>query len=111
MQFDARLLDEVVAALSEPPKPKTEVLLEPVGGAVPPGSPFYTERPTDAEFMQAMKAGESIILIKGPRQMGKTSLLARGLQQAREMGCKVVLTDFRSFNAMHRQMPLGVPPT
>jgi len=39
------------------------------------------------------------VLIKGARQMGKTSLLARGLQQAREAGSKVVLTDFQKLNA------------
>ncbi|MBI1757066.1 MAG: TIR domain-containing protein, partial [Fimbriimonas ginsengisoli] len=66
-------IGEIVSALTEPAKPKSaEILLEPVGGAVPPGSPFYIERATDAEFLQAIKASESIILIKGPRQMGKT---------------------------------------
>ena len=29
---------------------------------------------------------DSIVLIKGARQMGKTSLLARGMQFAREQG-------------------------
>jgi hypothetical protein len=33
--------------------------------------------------------------------MGKTSLLARGLQQARESGAKVVLTDFQKLNTRH----------
>ena len=33
--------------------------------------------------------------------MGKTSLLARGLQQARETGAKVVLTDLQKLNAAH----------
>jgi serine/threonine protein kinase len=97
---DARLLDEVVAALSEPLKPKSaEVLLEPVGGAVPPGSPFYIERSTDVEFLQAIKAGESIILIKGPRQMGKTSLLGRGSQLARELGLRHATTDFQKIGS------------
>ena len=33
--------------------------------------------------------------------MGKTSLLARGLQQARTAGAAVVLTDFQKLNAPH----------
>jgi len=33
--------------------------------------------------------------------MGKTSLLARGLQQARKSGAKVALTDFQKLNAKH----------
>jgi hypothetical protein len=33
--------------------------------------------------------------------MGKTSLLARGLHEARTSGCKVVLTDFQQLNTAH----------
>jgi hypothetical protein len=33
--------------------------------------------------------------------MGKTSLLARGLREARKSGAKVVLTDFQKLNAVH----------
>jgi hypothetical protein len=39
-----------------------------------------------------------VILVKGARQMGKTSLLARGLQQARSAGATVVTTDFQTLN-------------
>jgi serine/threonine protein kinase len=73
--------------------------LEPVGGAVPLGSPFYIERTTDEEFGAAITRQDSIVLVKGARQVGKTSLLARGLQQAREAGAKVVLTDLQKLNA------------
>jgi hypothetical protein len=93
---DERLLDEIVTALTGPEKQKpVEVALEPVGGAVPPGSPFYIERRADAEFLDALKAGESIILIKGPRQIGKTSLLGRGAQLTRELGLRHASTDFQ----------------
>jgi hypothetical protein len=90
----------ILAAIAEPEKPKTtEVLLEPIGGAVPPGSPFYVERRTDLEFLQAIKATESIILVKGPRQMGKTSLLGRGALLARESGLRFVTTDFQKIGS------------
>lgn len=72
------------------------IRLEAEGGAVPLGSSFYIERPTDAEFRKALTRGDSIVLVKGPRQVGKTSLLARGLQEARDAGARVVLTDFQS---------------
>ena len=36
--------------------------------------------------------------MKGPRQVGKTSLLARGLHQAREAGARVVLTDLQKLD-------------
>src|SRR5207248_7688922 len=65
------------------------------GGAMPLGSPFYIERPVDGAFMAALARRDSIILLKGPRQVGKTSLLARGLSRARETGARVALTDLQ----------------
>ena len=82
-----------VAPLPVPPP------LEPVGGAVPLHSEFYLIRQADGELRTAMTRYDSIVLIKGARQMGKTSLLARGLQFARERGARVALTDFQKFNA------------
>jgi len=73
--------------------------LEPVGGAVPLDSEFYIVRSTDEEFRSAITRQDSIVLVKGARQVGKTSLLARGLQQARETGAKIVLTDFQELTA------------
>jgi serine/threonine protein kinase len=75
--------------------------LEPVGGAVPLNSKFYIVRATDVEFRCAIARQDSLVLLKGARQVGKTSLLARGLQQAREAGAAVVLTDFQTLNAVH----------
>jgi hypothetical protein len=72
--------------------------LEPIGGAVPLNSEYYIVRPQDGELRAAVNRFDSIVLIKGARQMGKTSLLARGLQQGRERGAKVVLTDFQKLN-------------
>ncbi|MCX6381659.1 MAG: AAA-like domain-containing protein [Armatimonadetes bacterium] len=83
----------------EPPPPAPELPSEPVGGAMSLDSPYYITRPISARFMSALKARHSIILVKGARQMGKTSLLARGLHTAREEGTRVVLTDFRAFSA------------
>src|SRR5206468_2028626 len=57
--------------------------------------------PEDAEFHAAIARQDSIVLVKGTRQVGKTSLLARGIQQAREAGARVVLTDFQMFNVSH----------
>ncbi len=72
--------------------------LEPVGGAVPLGSKYYVVRPVDEEFRAAIKRHDSNVLIKGARQVGKTSLLARGLQQARESGAQVILTDLQKLS-------------
>lgn len=70
-----------------------------VGGAVPLNSTFYIARPVDELFHAAIARGESIVLVKGARQMGKTSLLARGLQRARMAGAQVILTDIQKFNS------------
>jgi hypothetical protein len=72
-----------------------------VGGALPLDSAFYIVRPTDEEFGAALECRDSIVLVKGARQMGKTSLLARGLQQAREAGVRVVLMDFQMLSPAH----------
>ncbi|HLK55037.1 MAG TPA: AAA-like domain-containing protein [Chthonomonadaceae bacterium] len=79
--------------------PILAIPLESVGGAVPLDSPFYITRPVDERFHAAIARRDSIVLVKGARQVGKTSLLARGLQRAREAGIRVVLTDFQALPA------------
>jgi serine/threonine protein kinase len=74
-------------------------MLEPVGGALPLDSGFYIVRPTDDKFRAAMERQDSIVLLKGARQVGKTSLLARGLDRARNSGARVVLTDLQNISA------------
>lgn len=70
----------------------------PTSGAIPVASKYYVVRRADGEFQSAVARGDSIVLIKGPRQVGKTSLLARGLERAREMRSTVVLTDFQELS-------------
>jgi hypothetical protein len=97
-----RVVQELVAAMTEPPKPKSvELLLEPVGGAVHPDSPFYLERSIDAEFTKALRANESILLVKGPRQVGKTSLIGRGAKLVRDEGWRLATTDFQKLSTSH----------
>ncbi|MCW3051797.1 MAG: hypothetical protein JWN14_967 [Chthonomonadales bacterium] len=93
---DADLIDGLMRAMTD--APREPLALEPVGGAVGLASPFYIVRATDEDFQVAQKRGDSFLLIKGARQMGKTSLLARGLERARQNGARVVLTDLQSFS-------------
>jgi DNA-binding winged helix-turn-helix (wHTH) protein len=86
---------EAVSASSHPSLTVPLENIEPVGGAVPLDSNFYIERPADDQLRAAVARLDSIILIKGALQIGKTSLLARGLNQARRSGAKVILTDFQ----------------
>jgi hypothetical protein len=101
-QDNARVVAELIAAMTEPPNPKTtEVQLESVGGAVPPDSPFYVERSTDADFASALRFSESILLVKGPRQVGKTSLIGRGIKLVSERGWRCATTDFQKLSTSH----------
>ncbi len=75
------------------------VRIEPAGGAVPLDSNFYLIRPVDGEMNSAIAHRDSIVLLKGARQTGKTSLLGRGLQQCRKEGTRTFITDLQKFTA------------
>jgi len=92
---------DVAEMLAAPSSASTDFnqMREPVGGAVPLDSGFYVVRPTDEKFRAAITRQDSIVLVKGARQVGKTSLLARGLEQARNSGAKVILTDLQNISA------------
>jgi class 3 adenylate cyclase len=103
---DQRLVEQVLSYLRNPPTLKPFIQkqkLESVGGAVPLDSKLYIERQTDEEFFSAIMRHDSVVLVKGARQIGKTSLLARGLEKARAAGAKVVLTDFQTLSAADLQ--------
>lgn len=72
-------------------------------GAMAPQNPYYIERQTDIELGNAIADTEAVILINGSRQMGKTSLIARGLERARKQGSKAVFTDFQQLNVNELQ--------
>lgn len=106
------LLPELLRALADPttlvlappppdptPPARDDALLHPPGGAMPLDSPLYIARPVDAALATALARRDSIILLTGARQMGKTSLLVRGLQQAQTAVQRVALVDFQQCNA------------
>jgi hypothetical protein len=86
----ARVLESLAAKVQRTIVPEQEP-----GGADPLDSPYYIDRPTDLRFRDALDHQDSIVLIKGARQMGKTSLLARGLKYARDKGKKVIPCDLQ----------------
>jgi len=93
---DAAVLNQVKVAIQNS---STEVgpdhHLDPAGGAVSPDSTFYVPRDADEEVKNAIRARESLILIRGPRQIGKTSLIGQGVKLAGELGWRYVSTDFQ----------------
>jgi hypothetical protein len=86
----ARVLESLAAKVQRTIVPEQEP-----GGADRLDSPYYIDRPTDLRFRDALDHQDSIVLIKGARQMGKTSLLARGLKYARDKGKKVIPCDLQ----------------
>ena len=66
-------------------------------GQVPLESAFYVERPQiEAQCYQEIVHPGALIRIKAPKQMGKTSLTARILDQARKQGCRTTHLSFQS---------------
>ncbi|AYH43255.1 AAA-like domain-containing protein [Azoarcus sp. DN11] len=88
-------MEVAVPPLDEPAR----TALEPPTGAVQVDSPFYVERAVDAEFHAAVARQDSLVLLKGARQVGKTSLLAQGVHRARAAERRVVWTDLQTLNA------------
>ncbi|MCW3050986.1 MAG: hypothetical protein JWN14_156 [Chthonomonadales bacterium] len=71
--------------------------LETLGGAMPLGSSLYVVRDSDEELQSALGRQDSLIVLKGARQTGKSSLLARGLHYARSLGATTLVTSFDVF--------------
>lgn len=92
-------LQNTPLSIAIPPTREGVPELESEGGAVRLGSDFYLVREGDREFEVAVRRRDSIVLVKGARQVGKTSLLARGLQQARRDGTKVILCDLQKLTS------------
>lgn len=68
--------------------------LEPPEGLVPIGSPFYIPRsPIEQHCYQEISKPASLIRIKAPREMGKTSLLTRMMHQAEKQGYATAFID------------------
>jgi len=73
--------------VADPELPKGQVRLS---------SAFYVERvPYEEQCYQAIAQPGALIRLKAPRQMGKTSLMARILNQARERGYRTVPLSFQ----------------
>lgn len=87
----------VVESVDHPPLPVAEPELrrEP-GGSVPLKSGLYVDRPPiEADCFTEIEQPGSLIRIKAPRQMGKTSLMARILNHGRELGYATVPVSFQ----------------
>ena len=84
------LLEEQLVKLSS----QRTLQLEYPGGAMSFSSPFYIERTEEESrvYREILQPG-SVVRIKGPRKMGKSSLMLRVLDQAESEGFGVVTID------------------
>ena len=94
-----------VLSTSEPspaflsPRPATEPQsLETPEGTVDSESVFYIERHPDQVALDSIQRQGVTIIIKGPSQMGKSSLLNRMMARAVEEGKQVAFLDFQLFD-------------
>ncbi|MFN7927752.1 MAG: AAA-like domain-containing protein [Blastocatellia bacterium] len=83
-----------------PPFPAAQPLsLDLPEGTIDIDSNFYIQRTTDQTALDAIKRRNGVtITIKGPRQMGKSSLLMRAIQTAMDEGKRVAFLDFQLFD-------------
>ncbi|MEM8639930.1 MAG: AAA-like domain-containing protein [Cyanobacteria bacterium P01_G01_bin.54] len=83
----------VVAA---PAPPATQPALDYPTDSVPLDSPFYVVRsPLEPQCYQDILQSSALLRIKGPRQIGKTSLMNRILAQAKQAGQQTVVLNFQ----------------
>jgi hypothetical protein len=89
-----------VSNYSEPEMPAPLPQAQPLNfempeGTMDPESKFYVRRDSDVIAESAIARQGVTITIKGPRQMGKSSLLNRIVARARGQGKRVISLDFQ----------------
>ena len=87
--------------ITQPLPAAQPIPLEMPEGTMDPNSHFYVERETDKIALDTIKlSGGVTITIKGPRQMGKSSLLIRTKEMAEKVGKQVAYLDFQLFDRL-----------
>ena len=96
-------LDRLIQSCQPPPHTATAEWqidphnIAPPGGAIHHNDPFYIDRAADAEVVATARRAAGTLIIKAPRQMGKSSLLKRYLAECQEFKKTTVLLDFSMF--------------
>jgi serine/threonine-protein kinase len=75
--------------------------LDAPGGAVKMRDKFYIEREADHRFKQEVVKVGSTTTIRAPHQTGKSSLLVRGVQHARQHEAEIISLDLQRLDAGH----------
>src|SRR5262249_10120621 len=85
---------------SEVPFPAADPIaaFEAPQGTMPSKSPIYIRRSADKTAESAQALAAFTLTIRGPRQMGKSSLLGRVITNARNRGVQVAFVDFQDMS-------------
>jgi hypothetical protein len=96
-----RAAGATVRASSEIPadRIKPQVSFRLPGGAMPVDSPLYVERAQDRMLQSLLSEGAEVLVLWGPRQIGKTSMMIRLLHRAKAQGIAVVHLDCSALGA------------
>ena len=93
------------------PRPAADLLtLERPDGTIDPESQLYIDRPADSVCHQTLerewaRERSTTLVIKAPRQMGKSSLLVRAARQAAKAGRRVAFLDFHLIDEVNLREP------
>jgi hypothetical protein len=75
--------------------PPYAAMLPPPGGTIDVDDPFYVERGVDVSASRLAVSPGQTLIIKGPRQMGKSSLMMRVVAKAVDAGKRAALIDLQ----------------
>lgn len=89
----ARLQSLILRPASPSAIPSPAALPSSRGGPLGTEAAAYVERASDGDVLAAIQGGRGLVLLKGPSQSGKTSLLFRCLAQVEKAGWTCVHTD------------------
>jgi hypothetical protein len=70
-------------------------------GTVKLDSPFYVKRKADREIIEQIQKKGTTVIVKGPRQMGKSSLLVRAQAEAKKHRQQCCYLDFQFIDQAH----------
>jgi hypothetical protein len=94
-------IDDVIKEVALKPGPPSMIR-----GPIPDDSKFFVERDSDRQAIGLIQQfGGVTVTIKGPSQMGKSSLLARMLASARAIDKRPVFLDFAGWGNEARSKP------
>lgn len=95
-RLEEKKVVEFITKQESPPSPVAP--LEIPRGAVRLDSKYYVKRKGELSFICQIESPGALLRIRGPRQIGKTSLLTRVIAHASELKYNIITIDFQEFD-------------